>query len=649
MREKALRDAGDGAASPGRRTNPPVHPGVTEMGATLFGHPVGLYTLFFAEMWERFSYYGMRALLVFYLTKGFLGVGDAEAYGIYGAYTALVYATPYLGGMLADRLLGARRAVILGGMLMAAGHLLMTVEAPLALYGALALLVCGNGLFKPNISNLVGTLYPEAGAGSRDAGFTVFYMGVNLGAALAPLLCGFVGERYGWHYGFGLATAGMLAGLAVFVAPTRVAQGLILGGASMTAVAMFVVQSDASVVLQLVYGFVALALLASAAIASVALERGGLPPEAGEAPVPGPLAQRRIGFVRADVAVLAGIGAAVLLAMVAIQHHRAAGTGLILFGIVALGWIGRELYGCTPVERRRLGVILVLMFYSMSFWAFFEQAGSSLNNFADRNVDRVAEDRVIGMAEIGTTVRLSLTQEQLGHERQGRVVSVDDLERARRSGADVVDWEVSAADVGMGIDGTEVPASLFQAANPIFILILGLLFTAFWTWLGRRRLEPETPTKFAFGILQLGLGFAALWYGTRNADARGIVWVGWLLLGYLLQTTGELCLSPVGLSMVTRLAPARLVATMLGAWFLAMAFSNYLAAVIAAFTRVEGSGIGSDTIPPPIETVHVYGELFGTIACVAILCSLTCFAIAPLLRRWMHADAADFSDGGSPV
>ena len=187
---------------------------------TLFGHPTGLYTLFFAEMWERFSFYGMRALLLFYMIKGFLGYGDRDAYAIYGAYTALVYMTPLFGGMLADRLLGARRAVVLGGLLMAAGHLMMSAENDVAFFLALALLIVGNGFFKPNISTMVGSLYPQ-GSPKRDTGFTIFYMGINLGAAMSPLLCGYIGETYGWHYGFGLATLGMLTGLAVFVAPVR--------------------------------------------------------------------------------------------------------------------------------------------------------------------------------------------------------------------------------------------------------------------------------------------------------------------------------------------------------------------------------------------------------------------------------------------
>src|SRR5688572_27418871 len=244
---------------------------------TLFGHPVGLYTLFFAEMWERFSYYGMRALLVLYMLKGFLAMNDGAAYAVYGAYTALVYATPFIGGMLADRLMGARRAVVLGGLLMAAGHLMMTIELSWAFYLALGLLIAGNGFFKPNISTMVGQLY-ATGSPKRDGGFTIFYMGINLGAALSPLVCGYVGETYGWHYGFGLATIGMLTGIAVFVAPIRVTQILIAGGALTTAIAMLFLQNNPY---QLAVNiFVGASLATAGVIAFIALGKGGLPTDA---------------------------------------------------------------------------------------------------------------------------------------------------------------------------------------------------------------------------------------------------------------------------------------------------------------------------------------------------------------------------------
>src|SRR3989304_3666448 len=402
-----------------------MHQESTVQHETLLGHPVGLYTLFFAEMWERFSYYGMRALLVFYMIKGFLGLNDDQAYGVYGAYTALVYATPFIGGIFADRLLGIRRAVVLGGLLMAAGHLLMTVQNTIAFYLALALLITGNGFFKPNISTLVGRLYPP-NSPRRDGGFTIFYMGVNLGAALSPLLCGYIGETYGWHYGFGLATVGMLAGISVFVAPIRITQGLILGGALATAISMLFLQNN--LYQFAVNAFVASALSVAALIAFIALNRGGLPEGAGSPPDLAALS-RRIGPLRTDVAVYLGVLLSVPIFALLVQRNRVAGVLLVVFGGLALVWLLFEAVRRSKVERERLFVVLVLMFFSMLFWAFFEQAGSSLNNFADRNIDRVFEQRIVTAADIGTEIRFRvpletndaelaqlpiLSQEQLG-------------------------------------------------------------------------------------------------------------------------------------------------------------------------------------------------------------------------------------------
>lgn len=623
---------------------------------TLFGHPTGLFTLFFAEMWERFSFYGMRALLVFYMIKGFLGYTDEQAYGVYGAYTALVYASPFIGGILADRLLGARRAVIIGGLLMAAGHLLMTVEHSLAFFCALSLLVCGNGFFKPNISTIVGELYPP-GSGRRDAGFTIFYMGVNLGAAMAPIICGYIGEVYGWHYGFGLATAGMLIGVAVFAAPTHVTQILIVAGAGTSALAMpFFQDSAIQLVVRLCLSAV---LVAACAIAVVALHRGGVPSEAGRHNDPTRVRRKLGGVIRADVAVYVGILAAVPFVALLLQRNDLAGAVLFITGGVALAYILYDaIFRCSLIERQRVYVILILMVFVLLFWAFFEQAGSSVNNFTDRNVDRVLEDRHATADDVGSTIRFRvpaapaeaslaglplLTQEQLGYPHGGDVFTMSDLtalrERASAEGASadaaVVAWPVRSEHVGMGVGGAEIPASEFQAVNPIYILIFGLVFTALWSYLGRRGMEPSTPVKFALGLLQLGLGFAAMWYGVRGANDRGMVEVGWLLLGYLLHTTGELCLSPVGLSMVTRLSPGRIVSTMMGAWFLATAFSQFLAGQIAKLTAVAHEG-GEQFIPPPTVTVGVYGQVFGQIAVAAVVSAAVCFAMSPLLTRWMH-------------
>ena len=613
---------------------PPAYP-------TLFGHPTGLFTLFFAEMWERFSYYGMRALLVFYMIKGFLGYGDSEAYAVYGAYTALVYATPFIGGMLADRLLGRRRAVVVGGLLMAAGHLTMTIQNELAFFAALALLICGNGFFKPNISTMVGTLYPDESL-RRDGGFTIFYMGINLGAALSPLVCGYVGEIYGWHYGFGLATIGMLIGLAVFVAPVRVTQILILAGALSTSVALLFLQDSG---LQLaVNAAVAIALAASGIIACVALARGGLPREVGAPPDPGALTRKIAGALRTDYAVYLGVLIAIPVFALLVQRNQIAGWLLFLFGGAAMLSLLVEAFRSDTVERQRLFVVLILLFYSMLFWSFFEQAGSSVNNFTDRNVDRVLEERSVEASEVGSTIVIDLNQEQLGHRLGDRMIVLDDVDAARESGGVEVEWVVGEADVGMGIGGSEIKATIFQAANPIFILVFGLVLTGLWAFLGPRGWEPNTAVKFALGLLQLGLGFGAFWYGTHTADSRGMVGMSWLLLGYLLQTTGELCLSPVGLSMVTKLSPKRIVSTVMGAWFLATAFSSYLAGVIASFTGIEAAAGESNGIPVPIETVGIYGEVFGKIAIAAIVSAISLFALAPLLNRWTHSDHPETAD-----
>ena len=767
--------------------------------ATLFGHPAGLFTLFFAEMWERFSYYGMRALLLFYMIKGFLGFNDSRAYGVYGAYTALVYATPFIGGVLADRLLGARRAVIIGGVLMAAGHLLMMFEVSWAFFTALALLIVGNGFFKPNISTIVGGLYPP-GSPKKDGGFTLFYMGINLGAAMSPLLCGYIGETYGWHYGFGLATFGMLAGLAVFTAPRPIAQGLVLVGALGAATALFMFQNNAYQLA--VNSVVAIAMVIAGGIGVVALQRGGVPRDAGLCPDP-------VKLKAEGWKVYASIAVAVPILAVLVQRSAWAGYLLMVFGALAFSWLIMQALKREKVARERLYVALILMFFSMMFWAFFEQAGSSVNNFTDRNVDRVLEDSTstaVTETQVGQVVSLNMNQEQVGysvmldqnqlyamlrpsltnlpakrllpyskaklsnmplsmskeeqrsavpadktvsdeelpkfigelrdertrealglektiydemntdkqmlavHEKlSGKALpedletlksqaktelgmtdeelddirAVDDLQRRlahvplgltndglkamsadelrslagllldwhfdgnsllvtinvrdelRDKDNEKVDWKVAPEHVGMTIGGAEVPASIFQSVNPIFIILLAPFFSALWGRLAGMGMEPSTPVKFALGVTQLGLGFGCLWMGAQTADQGGMVWVSWLLLAYLLQTTGELCLSPVGLSMVTKLSPVDIVSTVMGAWFMATAFSNYLAGMIATLTGVS-HGEDSSLIPAPIDTVHVYGDVFGKIALTAVFVGLLCFAIAPILKRWMH-------------
>eukprot|EP00456_Euglypha_rotunda_P046916 TRINITY_DN373_c0_g1_i8.p1 TRINITY_DN373_c0_g1~~TRINITY_DN373_c0_g1_i8.p1 ORF type:complete len:753 (+),score=163.82 TRINITY_DN373_c0_g1_i8:1064-3322(+) len=728
--------------------------------ATWMGHPSGLFLLFFVEMWERFSYYGMRSLLLFYMIKGFLKLDDAAAYGLYGVYTALVYATPFIGGMLADKLLGSRRAVVLGGMLMAAGHLLMTYEDKTAFSVALGLLICGNGFFKPNISTMVGAMYPP-GSPRRDSGFTIFYMGINLGAAMSPLICGYVGETFGWHWGFGLATIGMLTGLMTFVADRRLSQILIGLTALVTASSMVWFHSNDTTQL-IVNAPVGIALIVAAFIAIAALAGGGIPESVGEvkdaarlktAAVPKVQSQLQPyylaviaaimliqhvvapqseaatilmivgGFVvllpwlRADAAIYLGTAAAVPVAAILIQNPSIAGILLGIFGGGALVTLVADAVKSEKVERERMYVVLILMFFSMLFWAFFEQAGSSISNFTDRNVDRIIGGRVLSGTDVGQKLdRLPINSAMLGRSIEGRVWDLNTIDLAQTVARETimnapesatnreiqaeVDQAVmkalaklqekepvaksdqAAAEpvktdgageakeqdkepqkktlnlkrtllakeilpgfsgvvvtdnmVGMKVHGQEVKASIFQAVNAMAILVLGLPMTFLWLVLNKARLEPNTAVKFAMGLLLLGLGFGALWMGSKDASSVGIVAVQWLLLGYVLHTLGELCLSPVGLSMVTRLSPARLVSTVMGAWFLATAFSNFLAGMIAALTGISEGGKAGASLPA--DTVAVYGDVFGKIAIAGCVSGLVLLILSPLLVRWMHED-----------
>jgi len=697
----------------------------------LFGHPTGLYTLFFAEMWERFSYYGMRALLILYMIKGFMGYGDKDATAVYGAYTALVYMTPFFGGMIADKLLGARVTVVIGALLMAAGHLLMMFDQQFWFFVALGFLIAGNGFFKPNISTMVGELYPP-GSPKRDGGFTIFYIGINLGAAMAPLICGYVGETYGWHYGFGLATIGMLVGLAIFVAPTIITQLLILSTALASAYAMaFYNAGDSFSIMSNV--FVLIALLISGAVAVMALAKGGLPKESGGIPDGdgfwGNLTKVLVGTILvipifvilvSGLTIFGGVEEQVTLlpesvvkpleessspivkglAELVKEASRPAGLVLILAGLGASFYLILEAFRMTKVARERMFVIFILTFFSLVFWAFFEQSGSSVNNFTDRNIDRVTESSVVTDDLVGTTQTFRLiaenetnkdleffSQEFLGQQNgtnandallEKAIRGVDGIREADKQmapeklqktidevlGQDrmtmtaltylrefsknenatdqdkTIQWTFVQDNVGkLGLGGTEVPASVFQSSNAIFIMIFGLVFTALWTFLGTKGLEPSTPVKFALGLLQLGLGFLCLYFGAQTADSDGMVSFLWLLLMYLLLTTGELCLSPVGLSMVTKLSPARLVSTVMGSWFLATAFSQFLAAIIAQFAAVDtGDGV---VIPVPSKTVNIYGDVYQLVAYMAIGSAVFLLILSPLLKKWMHIDVID--------
>ena len=445
------------------------------------GHPRGLITLATTEMWERFSYYGMRALLVLFMVEsledGGLGYSDQTATAIYGLYTAAVYMLCLPGGWIADRLIGAQRAVWFGGIIIMSGHFVLAIPSVPTFFLGLILVSLGTGLLKPNISAIVGEFYPP-GDPRRDGGFTIFYMGINIGAALGPLVCGWLALD-NWHYGFGAAGVGMLFGLIQF----KLTQSQ-LGDAGLAPPAK---AGDDAPFRRKAWGGI-LAILALVA---------------------GLLVAGLMGIVNLDAVALAQISTYAIVAL-----------AFVYFGYVLL--LGR----LTREERGRVIVIIVLFFAAAMFWSGFEQAGSSLNLFAERYTIR----------EFG---------------------------------------------------GFEIPASWFQSLNPVFIIILAPIYSMLWVGLARRHLDPSTPLKFAVGLIILGLGFAVM-IGAAALVAEGQqVLPTWLLFTYLLHTMGELALSPVGLSSVTKLAPRRFVGQMMGVWFLAASLGNILAGLLAGEFRAD--------------------------------------------------------------
>jgi len=492
------------------------------------GHPKGLFVCFATEMWERFSYYGMRALLILYLTKHW-EFTDATSYLIYGAYTSLVYIMPVFGGMLADQILGSKKAVTYGAILLVFGHLGMTVESNEQIfYLSLALIVSGVGFLKPNISTMVGALYEE-GDPRRDSGFTIFYMGINIGAFTATLLCGYLGEEIGWAYGFGAAGIGMLLGLFIFLWGQKYLEGL--------------------------------------------------------AEPPSNKYMTKInGISYENWAYISGV-VMVLVTWFLVQNSQLVGQLLGGFGIIFIGaWLLYALLKCAPEERDRLVVVGILILFSLIFWALFEQAGSSLNILTDRGVDRT-------------------------------------------------------------IFGWEVPASMFQSLNAGFIFTIAPLFALLWIALAKRNMEPSTPIKFSIGIVLVGLGFLALVYGMNSSEGlqTGVIWI---VLIYFLHTLGELCLSPVGLSSVTKLSPQRIVGFMMGMWFFASAAGNYVASLIAKGTAGDPVMLIAEKIylqvmflPEDTFTVNQkngFMDVYTDVGLIAIGCGIFLAIITPLLRKLMH-------------
>ena len=480
-----------------------------------FGHPRGLSTLFFTEMWERFSYYGMRALLILFMTAplatGGLGFDTATAGAIYGLYTSMVYMTTLPGGWIADRLIGQRRAVLYGGILIACGHFSMAVPSLATFYLGLFLIVIGTGLLKGNVSVIVGRLYAKDDI-RRDAGFSIFYMGINLGAFIAPLVCGYLGQRVSWHTGFAAAGFGMVLGVVQYV------------------------------------------------LGSKNLGDAGLHPAPAESPAAAARLRRNallVGGIAGAALVILGAGAYTGAVPVTAKQIADA-AGILLLGIVVIffGWLFTS-GNWTPDERKRLYVIGVLFLAAALFWSVFEQAGSTLNLFADRNTHNV-------------------------------------------------------------VLGYNYPSSWFQSLNSLFIIALAPVFAWLWIRLARAGGEPSSPAKFAIGLVLVGAGFAILIWAAKMAEQGVQVSPMWLTVTYLLHTCGELCLSPVGLSAMTKLAPVRIGGLMMGVWFLAASVGNFIGGRISSFYE-------SWALP----------SLFGAVGLFAIGAGIVLFLFVKPIKRLM--------------
>ncbi len=586
--------------------------------AELWGHPKGLYVCFATELWERFSFYGMKYLLLLYLTKYHL-FSDADGLDVLGSYAGLVYALPLIGGMIADRFLGMRKSVLFGGILLSLGHILMAVEGHQAVfyaagtrlvedltlasgqvlaagtvlaqdvtkqdtqalkvfYFALALIVMGVGYLKPNISTIVGKLYSQEDP-RRDSGFTIFYMGINIGSFTATLLCGWLGETYGWKYGFGAAGIGMIVGLFTFMygqkylmghaepsdpeklrksflGPINVEWSIYLLSLPVLGVLWLLVQNEPVVLItQNVFLIISIVSLILYSMVHTKQDHNNT-----------------LAYTIAAVAIVSGI-----LAVVANLHPvgglEAYADQVLYLSIFLI--VGFVIYGFVThysAEFARTVVLMILILSTIVFWALFEQSAGSMTLYADRVVDRTAF-------------------------------------------------------------GQTFTASQFGSLNAGFIMLLAIPFAALWTWLAKKNLEPNTPVKFGLGIIQAGLGFGALVIGATFPNAAGQVAMIWLVLAYLLHTTGELCLSPVGLSAVTKLSIGSVVGVSMGTWFLATALSETVATRIGRMAAIDTSAGETADVATALAT---YTQLFEFLMWFGIGTGVIMLLISPLLKRWMH-------------
>jgi len=490
--------------------------------ATTWGHPKGLFYLFFAELWERFSFYGMRALLTLYMVEVVfeaLSNRDFVTAAIYSSYGSLVYAGTVIGGRISDRLLGMRKSIFLGGILMAIGHFVLAIEHNIAFFLALSFIIVGNAFFKPNISTFVGTLY-EDNDPRKDSGFTIFYMGINLGAWVSPLLCGWLAASYGWHYGFGLAGIGMVAGLVFFYS------GIKKG----------------------VFG------------------DKGLPPE------PQLLEQKQFGLSKERVITILSVIAVPLIALLISAYNPIYNEDTLVnvifkgIGVFIIGYLAYILYQASADERKKLFVAILITLFMTIFWGFHELSGSVITLFSARNVEL-----------------------------------------------------------------TIMSAAQTNSLNPMFIILFAIPISMLWTWLSKRGLNPRTPYKFGLGLVFAGLSFYVLAISGVSANEEGLVPFSYLLVMYLLLSVGELFMSPVGLSKITSLSPKRIVAFMMGVWFLSSAFAFQVVGFIGKKLSVESGSDAAD----PLQTLTLYTEGFALIAQYSLIAGVFVLVASPLIKRLM--------------
>lgn len=494
----------------------------------MFGHPKGLFYLFFAELWERFSFYGMRALLTLYMVEHIfesLSNRDYATAAVYASYGSLVYASTVIGGQISDKILGMRASIFLGGILMAIGHFVLAIENDIAFFLALAFIIVGNGFFKPNISTFVGALYKD-GDVRKDSGFTIFYMGINIGGWIAPLLCGWLAVKYGYHYGFGLAGIGMMAGLIFFWSGI---QKNIFGDKGMP--------PNKKVYEKAIFGI----------------------PQKTFIPIVATLCVPVIAFILSSYEAITADNTPI------IGEKNMVGIIFLIIGLAIGIYLIKILINVTLEERKKLIMAILITFFMTLFWGFHELSGSVITLFASRNV---------------------------------------------------------------ALDGI-MTAAQTNSLNSMFIIILAIPISLLWGYLSKKNLNPRTPYKFGLGLVLAGVCFYILSISKANADENGMVPFIYLIVMYLILSIGELFMSPVGLSKITDLSPKKIVAFMMGIWFLSSAYAFQIVGFIGKQLAIENTGKEIKGF----DSLYVYTDGFHLIAMYALGAGAIVLVFSPLMKK----------------